>query len=146
MEEQSERSTFEELQAFAKDIFGLELPTLDVMPLRNDLAWLREHGEYFDDVRVVPFGDPKGCYKNASDYTWEDVGREYVQGFVLWRGLIYGHAWCVDENGPAEVTWPRVEGRYFGVRFSLDQLAKLALKFQTYDWYEGFADVLNRKD
>lgn len=139
-EVRNERPSFAQVASFAKNIFGIDVPTMDVIPYRADLQWLRKCGEYFQDVTALPFGRERGCYMNASDFTETFPGSQYVQGFVLSEGLIFGHAWCVDSAGKAiEVTWPRAEGVYFGVRLDRLQLSRLHVRYETYDWYEGIA-------
>ncbi len=134
------RPSYAEAKAFARDIFGVEEPTMDVIPHLADLSWLRERGEYFKDVRVAKIGRERECYKSASKFTATIPGSQYVQGFVLSDGVIYGHAWCVHPDGTAlEVSWPEAEGVYFGVRLSHRQLSRLHMKYENYDWYEGIA-------
>lgn len=134
------RSVSADLCAFALDVFGQEGYFIDVRPPLSDLVWLREQGEYFANVQAARIGEERACYMNASTYVDAFPGSLYVQGFVMDHEVVYGHSWCVDPTGRAiELTWPKAEGIYFGVKLTRLQLSRLHVEYGTYDWYEGIA-------
>jgi hypothetical protein len=144
------RVDFESHKQFAIDIFGYGL-IAGVVPTYRDLEYLRAHGEFFDGPGLYgrEQGVPRECWRNAYDAIWADPSLHYVQGFVLGQsGIIVPHAWCVDTEGNLlELTWDcetaHGDQRYFGVRFTLHQLAGLVSVYGCLDWYEGFSAHLS---
>lgn len=139
----------ETAQQFASYLFG-EPGALGVVPTHRDLEYISTHGERFSDPQSCrKYGRSGACYENAAKATWKDPSLSYVQGFARGRiGVVFAHAWCVDENGRlVETTWKAdlaQDFRYFGVRFTHQQLAQLLTHYRHFGWHEGFSSVLAR--
>jgi hypothetical protein len=121
-----------------------------VSPTNGDVAWFKREGRAFRNPRPHPtfVGEPRSCWRNATKALWHDRSLRYAQGFVQGSGSeLIPHAWCIGPNDElVEVTWDvslaTGAETYFGVVFTLDQLVHLQVHFETYDWYDGFAEVL----
>ncbi|ALG06309.1 hypothetical protein AOZ06_04660 [Kibdelosporangium phytohabitans] len=65
------------------------------------------------------FGPERQCYANASAYSEiHDVA--YTEGYALsTSGVVYAHAWCVDQHGQVhDPTWRHGGVAYLGLSFS----------------------------
>jgi len=147
-----DRADVESCREFAREIFGLPRLLDDIRPTYADLDYLRAHGEHFPGPPGL-HGHRRGkegeCWRNAMQATFDNSKQlTYVQGFVIGSMTqVVAHAWCVDRDDRlVELTWDvaiaRGDERYFGVRFTREQLADLVLAYGTYDWYEGFSAVV----
>ena len=96
--------------------------------------YIIEHGEWFragpcpTDGRVL---SPKACYRNAV-LVASRRGLDYVEGFAALAGeplLVVQHAWAVTSDGVVvDPTWDPPGRLYFGVRFSVSEVAGLMLE------------------
>lgn len=147
-------ASWPEISAWIDSIFGSHHQLTDIRPTASDLHYLKAHGKFYPAPGRHGHQQmsPKKCFKNCTDKLWEPpTGKlRYVQGLVASKiGIVFPHAWVTDAEGNTiELTWDlekHNDDRYFGVPFTLKQLAKLQLHYGKYDWYEGFAAVLSEE-
>lgn len=98
------------------------------------------HGRWATPTRLPSeLRGPLGaCFANASRYSLLS-GLTYVEGYALSAGgLVFAHAWCVDDQGQAhDPTWPDGSGyAYLGIPFSASHI-------HTYDEQFGNACLLH---
>jgi hypothetical protein len=144
-------ATWPELHDWINNLFGPNHQLTDIRPTFGDIEYLEKYGTWFPEPGLHGHQrmEPNQCFKNCTEKAWEP-GLIYVQGLVAGKiGIVYPHAWITDAEGRCiEPTWDLANydgSRYFGVPFTLHELATLQLKWKTYDWYEGFAEILSSR-
>lgn len=144
-------STWDEIHGWINAVFGPRHQLTDIRPTASDIEYFNRFARFYPEPGLHGHMrmKPNGCFENCARKIWEpgSAGLRYVQGLVASEiGIVYPHAWCTDATGHTiELTWDveKYDGsRYFGVAFTLTELARLQHHFETYDWYEGFADIL----
>lgn len=86
-------------------------------------------------------GEPKQCYKNASDLALKDSNLTYVEGYALMSSdidLPIAHAWVVDSEGNViDNTW-KDEGRsYLGIPLKTKFLTEQLIESGVYGLISG---------
>jgi hypothetical protein len=95
----------------------------------------------------VKRGEPKMCFKNATQLMIDRDDLTYVEGYAL-SIIPIMHAWCIDEDGNVvDPTMPMCE--YYGIPFDSAFVIGTMLRRKYYgiidDWENGWP-MLRRKD
>jgi len=107
------------------------LPNAEYMHAR--IAHVLENGRFFEASRKpkdIPFGRHKKCYSNSFRLALNNDALTYVDGFALTslgdlndEPLAIEHGWVVRRQRVIDVTWRDVGHSYFGVVYSLREIA-----------------------
>lgn len=103
------------VDAYLKQIIGLSAE------LNSRDEFIRRHGRVFT-ITEHSYHGPRGkrgqCYKNAGLAAMADPDLVYVEGFILFLGVLLEHAWASTPDGDVrDPTLADAEGvdEYFGV-------------------------------